>query len=155
VDYIDIVTPFRQVVRLAEERSRAGARPLGQREMLDATGDRLGLVEIAVELTFHPLNMYVGVPPYEVELSAGAPPARILPVHTSRVPRFGARVAGAPRLSEYVPLNVPGPSEPMLGGTVVAGFDALGLDAAGVYEVVVREQGKELARARVNLGNLR
>jgi hypothetical protein len=43
----------------------------------------------------------------------------------------------------------------MLGGTVVAGFDALGLDAAGVYEVVVREQGKELARARVNLGNLR
>jgi hypothetical protein len=155
VDYIDIVTPFRQVVRLAEERSRAGARPLGQREMLDATGDRLGLVEIAVELTFHPLNMYVGVPSYEVELSAGVPPATILPVQTSRVPRFGARVDGAPRLSEYVPLNVPGPSEPMLGGTVVAGFDALGLDPTGVYEVVVREQGKELARARVNLGNLR
>ena len=43
----------------------------------------------------------------------------------------------------------------MLGGTVIAGFDALGLEPAGVYEVVVKDQGKELARVRVNLGSLR
>jgi hypothetical protein len=42
----------------------------------------------------------------------------------------------------------------MLGGTVVAGFDALGLESAGFYDVVVKEQ-KELARVRVNLGSLR
>jgi hypothetical protein len=155
IDHIDIVTPFRQIVRVAEERSLAGARPLGTQALLDAVGDRLRLVEIAVELTFHPLNAYAGVPLFEVELSSGTPPTRILPAQTSRVPRFGARVEGAPRLTESVPLNVPGPSEPMLGGTIIAGFDALGLDPTGVYEVVVKEGEQELARAQMNLGNVR
>jgi hypothetical protein len=160
IDYIDVVTPFRRIVRIAEDRARAGARPLGQRETLDAAGDRIGLVEFFVELTFHPLNTYVGVPLYEVELASAlqptAPqPTRILPVQVNRTPRFGARVAGTPPLSPNIPLNVPGANEPMLGGTVIAGFDALGLDPAGVYEVVVKEQGKELARVPVNLGSLR
>jgi hypothetical protein len=155
IDYIDVVTPFRRIVRIAEDRARAGARPLGQRETLDAAGDRIGLVEFVVELTFHPLNAYVGVPLYEVELAADAAPARLLPVQIHRTPRFGARVDGTPPLSPNVPLNVPGGSEPILGGTVVAGFDAIGLDPAGVYDVVVRDEGKELARVRVNLGSLR
>jgi hypothetical protein len=159
VDYIDVVTPFRRIVLIAEDRARTGARPLGQRETLDAAGDRVSLVEFIVELTFHPLNTYVGVPLYEVELVALQPippaqPTRILPVQVSRTPRFGARVDGTPPLSPRVPLNVPGAGEPMLGGTVVAGFDALGLESAGVYDVVVKEQ-KELARVRVNLGSLR
>ena len=155
IDYIDVVTPFRRIVRIAEDRARAGARPLGQRETLDAAGDRVGLVEFVVELTFHPLNSYVGVPLYEVALVSAAAPATLLPVQTHRTPRFGARVDGAPPLFPYVPLNVPGRSEPMLGGTVVAGFTALGLDPAGVYEVVVSENGKDLWRGRVNLGTLR
>lgn len=156
IDYIEVVTPFRRIVRIAEGRSRAGARPLGQRETLDAAGDRIGLVEFVVELTFHPLNAYVGVPLYEVELvSPTIAPARLLPVQINRTPRFGARVDGTPPLSPNIPLNVPGTSEPMLGGTIVAGFDALGLDPLGIYDVVVKEQDKELTRVRVNLGNLR
>jgi len=160
IDHIDVVTPFRRIVRIAEDRARIGARPLGQRETLDAAGDRVSLVEFVVELTFHPLNAYVSVPLYEVELVALQPlvpsqPTRILPVQVNRTPRFGARVDGTPPLSPSVPLNVLGTNEPMLGGTVVAGFDALGLESAGIYEVVVKDQGKELARVRVNLGSLR
>ena len=160
IDYIDVVTPFRRIVLIAEDRARIGNRPLGQRETLAAAGDRVGLVEFVIELTFHPLNAYVSVPLYEVELAAPQPttpprPARILPVQVIRTPRFGARVDGTPPLAPNIPLNVPGTSEPMLGGTVIAGFDALGLEPAGVYEVVVKDQGKELARVRVNLGSLR
>ena len=58
IDYIDVVTPFRRIVRIAEDRARAGARPLGQRETLAAAGDRVNLVEFVIELTFHPLNAY-------------------------------------------------------------------------------------------------
>jgi hypothetical protein len=157
IDYIEVVTPFRRIVRIAEDRARVGARPLGQRETLDAAGDRIGLVEFVVELTFHPLNAYVGVPLYEVELvtSTAIPPERLLPMQINRLPRFGARVYGTPPLSPNIPLNVPGPSEPMLGGTVIASFDAVGLRPVGIYDVVVTEQGKELTRVRVNLGNVR
>ena len=160
IDYIDVVTPFRRIVLIAEDRARLGNRPLGQRETLAAAGDRVSLVEFMVELTFHPFNTYVGVPLYEVELVALQPitparPTKILPLQINRTPRFGARVDGMPPLSPSVPLNVPGISEPMLGGTIVAGFDALGLESAGVYDVVVNEKGKELARVRVNLGSLR
>ena len=161
VDYIDVVTPFRRIAMIAEERARLGARPLGQPDLLRAAGDRAGLVDFVIELTFHPLNAYVGVPAYQVELvqvltSAGRSQfSSIVPVQISRTPRFGARVNGLPPLSPSIPLNVPGRSEPMLGGTVVAGFSAQELQASGVYEVVVREEKKELARVRVNLGVLR
>jgi hypothetical protein len=155
VDYVDVVTPFRRIVQIAEDRARAGARPLGQRETLAAAGDRLGLVEIFVELTFHPMSMYVGVPQYDIELAREALPGRIPATQTNRVPRFGARVEGVPRPAETVPLNVPGRSEPMLGGTVIAGFAVGGLDPTAVYDVVISEKGKELARAKVNLASLR
>jgi hypothetical protein len=161
IDYIDVVTPFRRIVMIAEERARLGARPLGQPDMIRTAGDRLGLVEFVIEFTFHPLNAYVGVPPYGVELvavpvPAGRPqPLPLLPQQINRTPRFGARVNGTPPLSPSIPLNVPGGTEPLLGGTVVAGFTAQELQAGGVYEVVVKEEKKELARVRVNLGTLR
>ena len=113
IDYIDVVTPFRRIVLIAEDRARIGNRPLGQRETLAAAGDRVNLVEFVIELTFHPLNAYVSVPLYEVELAAPQPttpprPARILPVQVNRTPRFGARVDGTPPLAPNIPLNVPG-----------------------------------------------
>lgn len=154
IDYIDIVTPYRRIVQITEDRARAGARSLGQPETMAAAGDRIDLVEVIVELTFHPLNRFVGVPAYDVELATAAS-NRIQPRQINRLPRFGARVSGAPRLTDAIPLNVPGPSEPMLGGTLIAGFDAPGLDAYGVYDVVISEMGKELARTRVDLGRLR
>jgi hypothetical protein len=43
----------------------------------------------------------------------------------------------------------------MLGGTVLAKFDLKGLDPNGVYDVAVKEAGKEIARARIDLRALR
>lgn len=153
IDYIDIVTPFRRVELLAEERAHAGDRLFGQRDAIARLGDRAMVVEILIEMTFHPLNAFVGVPAYDVDLAT--PSARIQPVHVFRHPRFGARVEGAPLVSSPGNPNLPGSSQPLAGGTIVAGFGAGVLDPIGVYEVVVSEKGKELGRVRVNLGALR
>ena len=149
IDYIEIVTPFRRVVLLAEERVQLGAR-LFQREAIAALGNRSGVVEVLVGMTFHPLNAFVGVPEYDVELVTASPVARISPRNISRVPRFSSPVPvrrfGSP---------VPNGGEPLVGGTIAASFGAAALNPNGVYDVVVSEKGKELARARVSLGNLR
>ena len=155
VDYIDIVTPFRRVALLAEERAQAGRR-LFQSETIALLGDRATLVEIFVEMTFHPLNVFVGVPAYDVELTTVASGARIDPLRIERIPRFGARLEGVPLPSRFVGApSLPGESQPMLGGTVVATFSAGALNPNGVYEVVVSEKERELARVRVDVGTLR
>ncbi len=155
VDYIDIVTPFRRVALLAEERAQAGRR-LFQSETIALLGDRATLVEIFVEMTFHPLNVFVGVPAYDVELTTVASGARIDPLRIGRIPRFGARLEGVPLPSRFVGApSLPGESQPMLGGTVVATFSAGALNPNGVYEVVVSEKERELARVRVDVGTLR
>ena len=156
IDYIDIVTPFRRVALLAEERAQAGDRLFGQREAIAALGDRSDVVEVLIEMTFHPLNVFIGVPAYDVELTTAAPVARINPLQIGRIPRFGARVEGVPLPSPYAgDLNLPGGSQPLLGGTIVVSFGASALNPDGVYDVVVSEKRKELARARVNVGSLR
>ena len=67
-DYIDVVTPFRRVVLNTEERTNLGIRGVTNREAADALGTAAGVVEIRVEMTFHPQNVFIGVPGYDVEL---------------------------------------------------------------------------------------
>lgn len=141
IDYIEIVTPFRRVVRLAEERVQAGNRLFGQREALAALGDRADVVEVLIEMTFHPLNVFVGVPEHEVELVTASPVARISPRNISSVPRYGFPFRGG--------------GQPLVGGTITASFGTGALNPNGVYDVTVSEKGKELARAQVDLGRLR
>lgn len=157
VDYIDVITPFRRVVLDAQAQEEIGAHTYGQRNALEALAAAPGILELDVELTFHPLNTYLGVPDYRVALvPPGTNTPRIEPLSTDRIPRFGPRVAG-------VPLPHPHPggltpnrrSGPMLGGTLVVQFDARALDPAGRYDVVMSENGKELARGRMDLGILR
>ena len=155
IDYIDVVTPFRRVALLAEERAQAG-RLLFQREAIALLGDRSTLVEFLVEMTFHPLNVLVGVPAYDVELTPATAASRINPLRLGRIPRFGARLEGMPTGSRYGGVtSLPGGSQPLLGGTLVATFSAATLNPTGVYDVVVSDNGKELARARVDVGTLR
>src|SRR4029453_8197881 len=68
VDYIEVVTPFRRIALDAEARARAGERLYGQREALATLGDNPSRLDVVVELTFHPLNNYVGVPAFTVSL---------------------------------------------------------------------------------------
>jgi hypothetical protein len=155
VDYLEVVTPFRRVALDAEARTRAGERLYGQREALAALGDNPSRVDIVAELTFHPLNNYVGVPDFTIALvpPGGTP---IAPRNLTRIPRFGPRLSGTPLPYPYV-TGPPGRqgSQPLLGGSVTATFDGNALDARGTYVVLVRESGKDVAKASVDLGRLR
>jgi hypothetical protein len=121
VDYVEVVTPFRRVVLAAEERYRLGDRRFGQREALATLAEHADAVELFVELTFHPLNNYLAVPPYDVRVAEPGV-TRDVPVRRlDRVPRYGPRMDGYP-LPYPFPASPPPPagSQPLLGGTIVA-----------------------------------
>lgn len=156
VDYIEIVTPFRRIALDAEAHTRAGLGLYGQREALATLGDNPSRVDVVTELTFHPLNNYLGVPALTVNLVASGG-ATIAAINTVRTPRFGPRVSGMPLANPAVVAGTVGPqrSQPLLGGSIVATFDGLTLDARGVYVIVVRDDGKDVAKATLDLGRLR
>jgi hypothetical protein len=158
VDSIDVVTPFRRIVLAAESRARIGDRSYAQREALATLSAGPQQVDLVVELTFHPLNTYVGVPDYRVQLLAAATrgAAAIEPVSVQRVPRYGPRMSGQPLPYPYPLLAPTAPgSVPLTGGMVIASLDGSALADRGRYDVLVVEEGKELARVRVDFGNLR
>src|SRR5262245_52464096 len=118
VDYLEIVTPFRRIALDAEAHTRAGERLYGQREALATLGDNPSRVDVIAELTFHPLNTYIGVPDFMVTLvPAGGMPVE--PRGIVRIPRFGPRLSGMPLPYPYVtgPPSRQG-SQPLLGGSV-------------------------------------
>lgn len=154
VDTIDVVTPFRRIALDAETRTRAGERLYGQREALGALGDNPARVDVVVELTFHPLNNYVGVPDFTVTLLAPGG-ARIDPSAISRAPRFGPRLSSALPYPYLTGGAGPQNGTALTGGLVVASFDGRALDPNGTYVVLIRESGKDVAKASVDLGRLR
>jgi hypothetical protein len=155
VDYIEVVTPFRRIALDAEARTRAGERLYGQREALATLGDNPSRLDIVVELTFHPLNNYVGVPAFTVALMAPGGKA-IEPRTIGRVPRFGPRLSNTPLPYPYVANSAaPQGSQPLLGGSIIATFDGTALDARGTYLAVIRDSGKDVAKATVDLARLR
>jgi hypothetical protein len=156
VDYIEVITPFRRLEVEAETRARNGSRTISQRDALDLLAATPDQIEFFVELTFHPLNTYIGVPSYDVRLArTGATGAAVEPRTLDRFPRYGARIEGLPLPYPAAANPSPRRSEPVLGGTVVARFDARLLDRNGIYDVVVSEAGKEIVRARSDLRALR
>ena len=153
VDYIDVVTPFRRIVIEAQTRQASGQGLMSQRDALAIAAQSGDIVEVYVELTFHPLNTFVGVPDYAVVLR-GIDGAVVTPRDIRRVPRFGPRLDGTPLPSAAAPPVVAG-SDPLTGGTIVAAFATTRVGQLGAYDIVVDDGGKELARQRVNFGELR
>ena len=155
VDFIEVITPFRRIALTAEARTRVGDRSFSQREAMAVLAESEDRVELWVELTFHPLNTFIGVPDYTVTLLK-ADGSRMAPVRVDRIPRHGPRVEGG-----FLPLPstlaapAGGGGQPMVGGAMIARFDGRTLDAQGAYDVLVAEAGKELARARVDFAQLR
>jgi hypothetical protein len=156
VDYIEVVTPFRRIALDAEAHTRAGERLYGQREALATLGDNPSRLDLIAELTFHPLNNYVGVPDFTVSLASAAG-AVVTPRNLDRIPRFGPRVSGMPLPYPYSggTTGAPQGSQPLLGGSLIATFDGAALDPRGAYVMLIRESGKDVAKAPINLGRLR
>jgi len=155
VDWIDVITPFHRVVLAAEARARIGDRIFGQREALAVLSEASGQIDLVVELTFHPQNTFVGIPPYAITL-IGPKGTTVQPLRIDRYPRFQARVATpTPELPSPGGAPFVGKGDPVLGGTIVTPFNGAALDPMALYTVVVTEAGKELARVPMDLGKLR
>jgi hypothetical protein len=155
VDWIDVITPFHRVALAAEARVRLGDRVFGQREAFAALGAAPNVIELLVELTFHPLNTFVGIPAYDVILSR-TQDKPISAQHVHRYPRFGPRTqANAPALPDPNAAPVLGNGQPMLGGTMVAQFAADAIDANGRYDIVITDGANELVRTEVDFGRMR
>jgi len=73
-----------------------------------------------------------------------------------RLSRWTPRIDGLPPALPAGGGNVSPPrGQALVGGTLVARFDARSLDATGAYEVAVMDGETVMARARVDLGRLR
>ena len=154
VDYVEVVTPFRRVVLAAEQRAQVGDRSFGQRQALQLLTEADGQFDFAVDVTFHPLNTFVGMPAYDVVLMKGA--ARVAPASLDRQPRFGARVEGLPPPIPIPAGQIPGGgSQPVTGGTVTARFKGQEIDPDRSMDLVVSEGDRELVRVPIDLGRLR
>jgi hypothetical protein len=155
VDWVDVITPFHRVALAAEDRARLGDRVFGQREAFAALAAAPNLLELLIELTFHPLNTFVGVPAYDVTLTR-ATDKPITAQYINRYPRFGPRTStNAPALPNPNAAPVLGSGQPMLGGTMVVQFAADALDTNGQYDLVVAEGGREIVRMGLNLEKMR
>jgi hypothetical protein len=156
IDYVDVITPFRRIVIVAESRVRTGDRSFGQRQALQMVSAAPPQVEVRVELTFHPQNTYVGVPALGVHLRRGNG-ARTEADRIERTPRYTPRVDETllilpPEVASALPPDV---GQPLHGGSIAAHFDARTLDSTAAYDLVVDEGGRELARVRVDFARMR
>ena len=154
IDFIEVVTPYRRVVLAAEDAVAAADRSFGFKQaiaLLDAAPQQ---IDLHVELTFNPLNVYVGVPAHTVALTAAGKP--IAPRTFATYARYTPRISERPSVSAVQGgFLKPGTSQPLIGGTMIAGFDGRLLNAKGTYSVVISRDGKDVARAGLDLGKLR
>lgn len=154
VDYVEVVTPFRRVVLAAQASLTRGERRFGQREALELLSRAPSQMDVYVELTFHPLNTYVGVPGFTVAL-VGPDRSRVPAQTMSRVPRVVPRLDGLPPALPGGSPAAPQQSAPLVGGTLVAAFDLQAIDPDGTYDLAIEEGDREIARARLMLRRLK
>lgn len=156
IDWIDVITPFHRVELAAEMNARRGGRQFSQREAMDILREAPNQIDLVIEMTFHPLNNFVAVPSYEVELIPASGSSRIKPRRLDRFPRFGPR-ADSVGLAFPLPnaSAVFGGGLPVVGGTMIAALDGSTFDPQQPLQVVVLDGKTELARARLDLARMR
>lgn len=153
IDFVEVVSPFRRIVIEAQQKAAAGDRSFGQRQALEMLQRSGSLVDVYVEMTFHPQNTLIGVPDYKVAL-IDRRDVRLEAKSVDRLSRWTPRIDGLP-----APMAPGGDSssrgQPLLGATVIARFDLGAMDPERPYDVVVTEREQELVRATLELGRMR
>ena len=153
IDWIDVITPFHRVELAAEMNARSGRRMFSQKDASELLNGEANQIELLIEMSLHPLNTFVVVPSYQVQLvlSGGR---RVEPQDVERFPRFGPRPESAgPALPSASPVF--GGGQPVVGGTILAALDGSTLDPNQRIEVVVLDGKTELARTPIDLGKMR
>lgn len=143
---VEVVTEFRRLVQLTEERERLRDASWDEARAVNAASAFRGLVDVAVRLQFSPQNTYRSTPNYSLVVygrrEGRGPSSAILPVDSrSR----SAYVSGQPAP----------PGTPILAATVTATFDAARLARPGHHLVGILLDGREVRRVAVDFGSLR
>lgn len=143
VRQIDILTEFRRIVQMTEEREGLRDSTWDAARAASAARAFRGLLEITVLLQFSPNNTYRTMPAYSVVIyGREARSAAIRPIDTRTT-------------QAYVGRQPAPPGTPILSGTVTATFDATRLDASGHYVAAILLDGRETRRAPIDLGSVR
>jgi hypothetical protein len=159
---VSVVTEYRRVVLLVEERMRSLDRNYGVQQMTRELAPWRGVLEIIVELQFHPQNTFVSVPLADVLLVPldvpGHPTPRVADA-TDRRPRFGLFWDPTPADAPWWPFPPPNTpvlagGQPLTGGWVHARFDA-GEFRGGRHQAIVKDGGRTLARVEFDFGAIR
>jgi hypothetical protein len=139
VEQAELVTEFRRVILLAEERARVGDRYFGYSVTSATEALKVFRRRVAViaRIRFHPQNNYVGVP--EVTISASGHDQALIGVRREPIMALSSG-----RKDEFVPV---------LGALVEGVFEAEALKG-GVREFIVSLNGNELGRATFDLAAL-
>ncbi len=139
IESVEVVSEYRRVVLLAEDRARKGDRMFGYSVTLaqQAVATWHRRLSIIARLRFHPQNTFVGVPPVDIVLSG----------------RDGARIGVLKEPVLALPSNQPGERQTVLGAVVEGVFDAA-LVPAGVREFTIVLDGKEVGHVSFDLGIL-
>jgi hypothetical protein len=155
VDWIDVITPFHRIELAAETNARNGGRQFGQREAMETLRDAPNQIDLLIEMSFHPLNTFVAVPSYQVEITVPGG-RRLVPRRIDRIPRFAPRSeSSGPALPAPNAGAVFGGGLPVVGGTMVAALDGSAFDSNQRVDVVVMDGKTELARTAVDLARMR
>ena len=153
VDYLEVVTPFRRIVLAGVAKSAVGDRSFGQRQAIDSLAEGGERLDVYAEMTLNPFNTYIGVPDYVVALIDRSG-KRLEATATTRLSRWTPRLAGPPAVPPFQAVTIPLGS-PLIGATVIAGFELKTLVPDARYDVIVELGKEELARAGIALGGMR
>src|SRR5262245_54636245 len=116
IDWIDVITPFHRVELAAENNARRGGRMFSQQEAIAVMKDVVDQIDLIIEMSFHPLNTFVAVPLYQVQIVL-PDGRRVEPKRVERFPRFGPRAENTgPALPGAAPQF--GTGQPVVGGTI-------------------------------------
>jgi hypothetical protein len=137
VERVEVVTEFRRVVLLAEERIGQGNRgfaysvPMAQ----DALQPWTRHVSVLARLRFHPQNAYVGLPLLDISLDGASADAALV------------RISKEPLLA--MSTGTPGEHVPILGAIVEGVYNAV-IVGQTQRTATLKVDGKEVAKVKVD-----
>ena len=137
IERLEVITEFRRLVLLTEERLAAGDWSFSSDTRAAATALQpwKDMVAIRARIRFHPHNLYTWIPPITILIGAG--PKVHEPTKLTSVPEY--RIGTDPRV--------------LVGVVVEAGFDARAVGPR-MATVVVRGPGTAQVQRTVDLGSL-